>query len=99
MKILNKKKILLISIFMVAFLIRLAIGLYSYKNEAWNNFGDDVGRQNFSNSIIEHGFIPDIDYYYTSESVFAPVIPTILAAKTIIFVESWLPVFILNALL
>jgi len=95
--ILNKKIVILL--FIITFLIRLVIGLYNYKNEVWNNFRDDIGRQRFANSIIVNGFVPEVDNYSTIESIIAPVIPVILAIKTRFFGESWLPIFILNAFL
>jgi len=97
LKNLNSKIILLI--FIVALIIRVIVGVYSYKNEVWHSFGDDNGRVAFAKSIIDNGFVVETDDFYRSESIFAPVIPIALALKIVIFGDNWLPIFILNAIL
>ena len=95
--LLNKKTI--ITLFIIAFMVRLAVGLYSYKMEIWNNFADDLAIESFAYSIIENGYIFDVHDFERIEFITSPVIPTVLAIKTVIFGDSWLPVFVLNAFL
>jgi hypothetical protein len=87
------------ALFIFAFLVRLAVGLYSYEHKKFNDFSDDNARNNFAQSIIEKGLAPDVNDYYTPESIFAPVVPLILVIKNWLFGNSWLPIFILNALI
>ncbi len=91
----NKRTVFFLLI--LSFLVRLSVGIYGYINEEWKNFGDDNARNKYANSIIENGITPELDSFYTVESIFAPFIPLVLALKTSLFGSSWFPVFILNS--
>ncbi len=86
-------------LFMIALAIRMIVALNSYHNEVWISFADDLAREKYSNTIINKGLIFEVTNYKSPESVFAPGIPIVLALKTLVFGNTWLPVFILNAII
>lgn len=87
------------SLLILALAIRLTVAFVGYEKQVWKTFADDLARVRFANSIIHNGFAPELKSFKTIECILAPVVPTVLALKTVLFGSSWLPVFIINALL
>lgn len=83
----------------IAFLIRIVIGIFSFQQKTWETFGDNNARKVFAVSILNNGFVPEASNYYRAESIFAPLVPVVIAASIFLFGETWLPLFILNAIL
>jgi 4-amino-4-deoxy-L-arabinose transferase-like glycosyltransferase len=88
-------------ILLFSLLIRLFVGIKSNNNQVWIDYSDDLAREEYAKTILSKGFIHEIsDFKFKSaESIFAPVVPIVLAIKTIIFGENWVPIYILNSIL
>ena len=88
-------------IFIIAFASRLLYAIISYHNQVYLKFADDNGYFNYALDIIEQGpWVPDVENLRDNRSNYlAPGLPLILSLPIIIFGKTWLPIFIINALL
>ena len=94
---LNRNKVHFVLV--IALIVRLIVALNAYVDQVWLGFGDDAARLNFAKSIIQNGFVPKLTNFYATETIFAPIIPIIIAVKILVFGDSWLPIFILNSII
>lgn len=91
------RKHTVVFIFLLAFAVRLIIGFIGYNNEVWKGFADDLARERYATKIIEKGLVFDITDFKSPESIFAPGIPLVIALGKLLFGNTWLPIFFVNA--
>lgn len=91
---------ILILIFFVALIIRLAFGIYMFQKEGTSNFVDDWDYISYANNILSQGiWVPDISKLYSNSHLVGPGFPLIVAISFAIFGENFLPIIILNAII
>lgn len=96
---LRSSKIMLV-LLVFSFMIRLLISVNGYRNQIWNGFADDVAYHSMAQSMLEQGpFIASIETLHPTAKVVGPGISWVLAILFFLFGNTWLPVFILNAIL
>lgn len=86
-------------VLIIALIIRFLFAYAGYVENIWEKFADDNARLAFAHSIIENGFVSEHEDYMQPQSVFAPIVPTVLAISLFLFGNNWLPIFILNTLI
>lgn len=87
--------------FLLAFIIRAIVALVGYSNQYYLQLADDKAYYELSQNVIEQGiFIPNINNFELfATGVIGPGIGWIGAIIFSLFGESWLPIFLVSALI
>lgn len=97
----SKTKVIIL-LFIIALAIRIISASIAYRSNIMAGFGDDIGRMQYALKVLEEGpFVTNIENIHAlkPEAKRAPGLPWIMAVTILFFGNSWLPIFLLNALI
>ncbi len=88
----------IVLIFLISFIIRAIFAVFSYKSGVMDNFVDDAEYLNLARNFVNQGFFAmDISRMSPVASIVGPGIGWIMATVFLIVGESWLALFLVNA--
>lgn len=95
---LKNERNFLITIFIIALIIRVTFSVISYKKNVMQNFSDDKGYMENAEQVISQGPLL-LNTKAIDEWFVGPGLPYIMAGEMLVFGKNWLVIFLFNSLL